>query len=225
MVPSLPDSSPTPSRPPTPQEPDAPWGDFDELQALDAIVDEFRVWNATRTDAEILANYRLTRNAPALQADQSLLNLYYDFTTAADHPSLVPDGSALSNDGAAGSLPTLRNEMTYSTSRPKQAPTKPRFLPSQAPVFGDAVVVAVGQGRTARVALRATDADANDDLTFTIASLPSDGVLTHPATGVALSVADTLPSLPRDGALQSALVDYSAPSGAPLPGDGSPVRP
>jgi hypothetical protein len=40
------------------QEADRPYGDFDEFQAFTGIVDELRVWNVVRTDAQIRAAYQ-----------------------------------------------------------------------------------------------------------------------------------------------------------------------
>jgi len=34
------------------QEPDSPWGDFDKFQAVNGVIDEFRVWNTVRTPGE-----------------------------------------------------------------------------------------------------------------------------------------------------------------------------
>lgn len=39
------------------QEPDKFNGDFDEKQALDGVLDEFRVWNYSRSAEEIAQNW------------------------------------------------------------------------------------------------------------------------------------------------------------------------
>lgn len=55
------------------QEADSPWSSFDELQSLDALIDELRVWSRIRSDDEIMRDYLRTP-----QFDESLV-LHYDF--------------------------------------------------------------------------------------------------------------------------------------------------
>ena len=86
-------------------------------------------------------------------------------------------------------------------------------------------MIVVGQGGTARIVLRATDADEGDDLRFSIASLPSRGTLTHNSTGAFVNTSDVIPNAAKDGILQSAHMMYTAPSDAPLPNDGTSVVP
>lgn len=56
------------------QEADSPWSSFDELQSLDALIDELRIWSRIRSDDEIMRDYQ---RAPP-QADESLI-LHYNF--------------------------------------------------------------------------------------------------------------------------------------------------
>ena len=172
------------------QEADRPWGDFEELQALTAVVDELRVWNTVRTAAQIAANYRLGIDT-ASDPDASDLNLYWRFDTAGlvQGASAVDSGSK-ANDGLVGGMVTTENQLQYSTGRVSQRPTAPNQLPSTSGVVGmGPVVVAVTDGANT-VSLNAFDADG-DALTTTITSLPSSGALATTA-GATLGSGDTV---------------------------------
>ena len=199
------------------QEADAPWGDFEETQAFCGLLDEFRVWSGVRTSEEIKANYR-----KSLAGDEPNLNMYYRFDEAPGS-TVEPNHAATTgaaHDGLIGALPTLKNEMTYLTSRERQAPSAPASVASRAPVYGDNLVVVCHAGAECTIPLRAMDtedAGGSDDVTFVLGGdkpvglslglgLASDPEV---AGGYVLEVKHTFATIPSGGVSFS----YSASRG------------
>lgn len=76
------------------QEADAFCGDFEEYQALDAVIDEWRIWSTVRTAEEVAANYQLS-------VDPADPNLWMYLTMNLDtvNEQFVLDISSQKNDG------------------------------------------------------------------------------------------------------------------------------
>ena len=165
------------------QESDKPWGDFDDTQAFTGVVDELRVWNAIRSDAEIAASYRA-----GISGTPATLNFAWSFDTPGlTRGSKTTDSSGNSREGLVGAMDTTENELqffaqfagkVYEAGRPSLVPVAPLQLPSTADLVGSGpIVIAVPPGCTAvPITLRSVD-DDDDDLSTTITSVPAFGTL------------------------------------------------
>ena len=180
------------------QEPDAPWGDFDEFQSANGVVDEYRVWNTVRSPVQIKENYRRT-----IQEDDPAygdLAVYWKFDEAAslnkDSKLITLDSSADGNNsGLLGRLPTVENQLQYVTERGKLPPTSPdRIITTSSPLvgIGQEHVVPVVPGDDTILELKSFDPDG-DDLSTSIISIPTVGTL-HPIDGDGQAGADRLAS-------------------------------
>ena len=152
------------------------------LQAFTGLIDEFRVWGAVRSDEQLRESFL----QGAASADPDLhLSWQFDVPGLTQN-MLVPDSSGNNRLGMVGALPTVKNELEYSTGRPLQVPAAPMQLPSTAGGVSDGpVVVNVLSGENV-LTLRSYDPDG-DDLLTTIVSAPSSGRLVDVAGSVELS--------------------------------------
>jgi hypothetical protein len=101
------------------------------------------------------------------------------------------DLSGYGRNGLVGAMPTVRNQLQYSTQRASQRPRMPSQLPSTAPfiVSGAPLVLPIVDGANT-LGLRAAD-PTSDTLTLAIDTLPTLGTLTHPTSGAALQVGES----------------------------------
>lgn len=191
------------------QEADKPWGDFEELQALTAIVDELRVWSTVRTDAQILASFASGIDT-ATDPDAGDLAFYWRFDTAGlTQGSSAVDSSGKGLTGLVGAMATTENQLQYSTGRASQTPAAPVQLPSTAGLVGEGPVVVPVVAGSNLVVLSSSDPDG-DDLATYIRSAPTSGTLSNLA-GVALGVGDVV----VDGGRTAGKRVYYTPSTTP----------
>ncbi|KAL1512389.1 hypothetical protein AB1Y20_005647 [Prymnesium parvum] len=160
-------------------EADRAWGDFDEWQALTGVVDEIRVWQVARTDAQIAADFHRA------VSDRTGLNIYWQFDDALDSSTHATDSSGNARHGLVGRLASVENLLTYITGKASQPPRRPTRLPSTAPVVGDGPVASLILEGSNLLTLGSADPE-DDDLVTVITSTPAHGTLSD-ATGARLA--------------------------------------
>ena len=146
------------------QEPDKPWGDFDELQGLAGVLDEFRVWESIRTDAEIRSSFEngiLTSSDSGGLRDGvggEGLSFYWRFDEPGlERDSLALDSSGRGRHGLVGGMTTTENQIQWVSGKPSQVPVAPTQLPSTALFVGNGpIVVPIVEGLN-RVTLLGSD--------------------------------------------------------------------
>ncbi|KAK3270988.1 hypothetical protein CYMTET_20641, partial [Cymbomonas tetramitiformis] len=193
------------------QEQDAFIGGFDELQSLDGMLDEYRIWGVARSEYEISQTYRLTLVGTNYAGLLALLRFEETATNLAGTEILQQE---LIQQVLWGSLPDLRNEMWYTSGRGTQTPTAPRLVASQAPLFGAEIMVVVRAGETVQVVLRGMDPQGGNLSTSIGSLLESVSVLgtgtLSSLDGVQLAAGDAV--IDDQGDRAGPRVQYTAPS-------------
>lgn len=86
---------------------------FDELQALDGFLDDFRVFALCRSDHDIMHTMHALDCTAHINCDA--LNLWFTFDDIDEAAGVVPDASGNGHHGLYGKLPTITNVMTFVT--------------------------------------------------------------------------------------------------------------
>ena len=128
-------------------------------------------------------NFMLALSDPASEAG---LSLQWSFDVAAGTPCVYGgidrtcevDLSGGGNDGLLGALPTIENELQYSTGLTSTTPVAPEAIPSTAPLIGGGNVIAMlSPSGSVTVELKSYDSDG-DDLATVMVDAPLMGILT-----------------------------------------------
>ncbi|KAK3271657.1 hypothetical protein CYMTET_20010, partial [Cymbomonas tetramitiformis] len=191
-------------------EQDAFAGGFDELQALDGMLDNLRLWNCVRTASEIAKGLH-QRLDPADYPDMTQL-LHFDEVISESQGQIIQDLSGRGESALWGRMPTLKNEMIYQTARGITPPQAPRLVASLADVYGSAIVVYLHPGEARTILLRAHAEEESDivvtletELAATVGG--SEGTLTN-LDGHAIEAGATLSHSGDEG---GPIVRYTAP--------------
>ncbi|KAK3282215.1 hypothetical protein CYMTET_10036 [Cymbomonas tetramitiformis] len=157
------------------QEQDSLVGGFDELQSLDGVIDEFRVWNRALSQAQIAAHLYL-------QLDPYLypgLDLYFSFNSLTENnlgKLVVPELTGSGQDGFYGHTMNAENEMCYATNRGCVSPTAPRFVASHAPLSGGPLIFYIEPGQSLILRLPASSS-SRQALQISLMTAPNSGAL------------------------------------------------
>ena len=138
-------------------------------------------------------NYMLGLSNPASEYG---LALQWSFNLAAGTPCTYSgisrtcevDLSGSGNDGLLGALPTVENQLQYSTGLKSTEPVSPEALLSTAPLIGGGDVIAMLTPRgNVTIELKSYDSDG-DDLTTIVVGTPKLGTLSLVDSGAAVGM-------------------------------------